>query len=204
MLQSRQNYRKKLSSVGFLFMRGIEHEIIIRNLSISGLLVELEVNSDLINIHDVFDEINHSTVVDLFIPEMRLAGEADIVRVDKVENVIYMGLEFKNINFDVDQLLYKRKVYRKNMTAPGQIVFAGQPYQFKTRNVSVDGLMIHIEDSVTVEVGTVATFEFPKLSLQGEAKVIWVEYNQNDGVLMGLKYMHMGKNEIKGIPAFAQ
>jgi hypothetical protein len=49
----------------------------------------------------------------------------------------------------------------------------------------------------------VTVFEFKRLELEGEAKVVWVESIPEGGTLMGLQYVHMEKSEIKGIPEFA-
>jgi hypothetical protein len=204
MQQGRQQYRKKLTSVGFIFLAGVEHEIIIRNLSITGLFIELSPNTELIDIHDLFASIQtYSASVDLVIPDMRLAAEAEVVRADMVDGLIYMGLEFKNISYDVEGFIYKRESYRKKMDGLGNIEFAGQNYQFRTRNVSVDGLMILINESVVLEEGAVAKFDFPKLDLKGEVEVIWKDYDNDGNTVIGLHYIHMTKSSVKGIPVFA-
>ena len=204
MAQTSRNYRKNLASSGFIFMDGVEREIIIRNLSITGLLAELEPMGQISEIEDVFNAIKSSVTVDIYLPDMRLAGEASIVRADKVDGLIYMGMEFKNISYDVNNLLYKRRSYRKSMTAPGQITLNGTSYEFNTRNVSVDGLMIRIDDAVVVHENVVAKFDFPRLGLEGEIKVIWFEYDDDGGTILGLQYIHMEKTDIKGIPVFSQ
>jgi hypothetical protein len=122
-------------------MGGEELEISVRNLSITGLLAELDDNIGIHDIKDVFKSVKLSPTIDLYLPEMHLAGEAEVVRADMIEGRIYLALEFRNVSYDVDNVLYKRKAYRKNMTAPGQIVFDGNKYDFNTKNVSVDGLM---------------------------------------------------------------
>ena len=204
MTQNRQNFRKNLASKGFLFLGGVELEIVIRNLSITGLLVELETSENYADIKAVFEAINKTVTVDIYIPEMHLAGEAEIVRADKVDDIIYMGVEFKNISYDVDNLLYKRKSYRKIMTAPGHINFGGQIYQFNTRNASVDGLMIEIDETVLLEEGAMASFDFPRLELEGKAKVVWIEYDETGNTILGIQYVQMARSTIKGIPVFSK
>src|ERR1035437_10347263 len=49
---------------------------------------------------------------------------------------------------DANDQLYKRKAYRKNMATPGKILINGEYWVFDTVNVSVDGLMINIEEPV--------------------------------------------------------
>jgi len=183
-------------------MGGEEIEISVRNLSITGLLAELDDNIGIHDIKDLFKSVKLSPTIDLYLPDMHLAGEAEIVRADMIDGCIYLALEFRNVSYDVDNVLYKRKAYRKNMTAPGQIIFDGNKYDFNTKNVSVDGLMIHIEEKIEVEEGVVTIFDFKRLQLRGEIKVVWVDYTEDGGTLLGLQYMHMEKEDITGIPRF--
>ncbi len=135
-------------------------------------------------------------------PELRLAGEAEIVRVNLQEERILVALEFKNVTFEVDNLLYKRKAYRKNMPGPGQILLGGKYHYFDAVNVSVDGIMIRLGEKITVQEGIITTFEFKRLDLAGEIKVIWVDPIADEGTLIGLQYIHLEKTSVKGIPRF--
>ena len=203
MLDEKRPYRKNLTSNGLIYLGGEELEVSVKNLSITGLLAELNDSVDIHDIKDIFKSVNLSPVIDIYLPEMKLAGEAEIVRADMIDGCIYLALEFRNVSYDVDNVLYKRKAYRKNMTAPGQIVFDGNKYDFYTKNVSVDGLMIHLKESIEVKEGTVTIFDFKRLQLRGEIKVAWVDYTEDGGTLLGLQYVHMEKQDIIGIPRFA-
>ena len=203
MSEQKRPYRTNLTSHGLIYMGGEELEISVRNLSITGLLGELDDNINIHDIKDVFKSVKLSPTIDLYLPEMKLAGEAEIVRADMIDGRIYLALEFRNVSYDVDNVLYKRKAYRKNMTAPGQIVFDGNKYDFYTKNVSVDGLMIHLKESIEVKEGTVTIFDFKRLQLRGEIKVAWVDYTEDGGTLLGLQYVHMEKQDVICIPRFA-
>ncbi|MGZ8907481.1 MAG: PilZ domain-containing protein [Methylobacter sp.] len=197
-------YRKNLMSHGLIYMGGEEQEITIKDISLTGVLAELK--SDLVgkDAKDIFSMLSASTLIDLYLPEMRLAGEAEVVRVDMLEDHISLALEFRNVSYDVDNQLYKRKVYRKSMAAPGKILLNGEYHDFTTVNVSVDGLMIKLAESIDVKPGEITVFEFERLGLDGEIKVIWVESTADAGTLIGLQYVNMEKTEIKGIPRFAR
>ena len=207
MLQVERPYRKNLTTHGFIYMWGEEQKIIVKNLSISGVLVELQCSeclSGVINVKEIYSAVSESTTFDLYLPEMRLAGEVEVARVDLQGDRIFMALEFKEIAYDVDNLLYKRKAYRKKMTAPGQILLNGEYLDFNTVNVSVDGLMIRLAENITVAEGTITVFEFKHLELEGEIKLIWLEHiADGGGTLIGVQYVHMEKVNIKGIPRFA-
>ena len=203
MLDEKRPYRKNLTSNGLIYLGEQELEISVRNLSLTGLLAELEDNASISDINDVFQSVKLSPVIDIYLPEMRLAGEAEIVRADMIDGQIYLALEFRNISYDVDNVLYKRKVYRKNMAAPGQIIFNEIKYDFNTLNVSVDGLSIRITENIEVKEGTVTIFDFKRLKLRGEIKVVWVEHNEDGATIMGLQYQHMEKDDVSGIPRFS-
>ncbi|HEY8035578.1 MAG TPA: PilZ domain-containing protein [Methylobacter sp.] len=197
-------YRKNLMSHGLIYMGGEEREITVKDLSLSGVLAELKSDQGGKSAKDIFDMLSASTTIDLYLPEIRLAGEAEVVRVDMHDEHILLALEFRSVAYDVDNQLYKRKVHRKNMTAPGKILLNGEYREFITVNVSVDGLMINLAEATDVEVGVITMFEFEQLKLDGEIKVIWAERTADGRTLLGLQYVHMEKTVIKGIPRFAR
>jgi PilZ domain len=195
--------RTNLVSHGFIYLGEEEHKITINNISINGVLVQLNTEREDIDIKYIFNQLLVSTIIDLYLPEMRLAGEAEVVRADMEEGHILLALEFKNIAYDVDKDLNKRKAYRKNMTGLGRILLNGEYRNFTTVNVSVEGLMIYLSETIPVEVGTITHFEFNRLELEGKIKVIWVDPVSDGRTLIGLQYVHMENTAIKGIPRFA-
>ncbi len=202
MSEEKRSYRTSLSSHGLIYIVGKELEITVRNLSITGLLAELDTNKLIKGVDDFFHAIELSATIDLYLPEMRVAGEADVVRAEKIDDRIYFALEFRNLSYDVNNLLYKRKAYRKSVTASGEIIFNNETFVFLTQNVSVDGLMIQLKEKIDVELGIVTTFDFKHIDLKGDIKVIWVEYEDDGSTLMGLQYVSMMKEDIEGIPRF--
>jgi hypothetical protein len=196
--------RTNLVSEGFIYMGEEEHKITVKNLSINGVLAQLNTDREDIDIKYVFNQLLVSTIIDLYLPEMRLVGDVEVVRGDIEEGHILLALEFKNIAFDIDKDLNKRKAYRKNMPDSGNILLNSQYYNFTSVNVSVDGLMIYLSEAIAVEVGTITRFEFKRLELEGEVKVIWVSLISNGRTLIGLQYMHLEKNVLKKIPRFSQ
>lgn len=196
-------YRKTLTGTGLIYLGSVEHEIHLLNISLTGLLAELKMDGLVNDIKDMFQALQVSPIIDIYLPEMRLAGEAEVVRAESTKEGIQIGIEFRNLSYDIDNLLYNRRAYRKNMTAPGHIVFNDFDYAFNTENVSVDGLMIRISGRVEVETGTVTHFDFKHLELQGEVQVIWVERDYNS-TLLGLQYLHLERDEIKGVPHFVR
>lgn len=196
-------YRKNLTSHGLIYLAGEEQPITVKNISITGILAQLDSKVGKNDIKEIFNTLLTSTIIDIYLPEMRLAGEAEVIRVDLQDDHILLALEFKNVNYDINDTLYRRKAYRKNLPGPGHILFNGEYMDFNAVNVSVDGIMIHLEDNIHVEPGLITVFEFRRLELDGEIKVIWVDHMPDGGTLMGLQYVHMRKSSIKGIPEFS-
>ena len=203
MLYEKRQYRKKLTSRGLIYLAGEELEITLSNISITGLLAELEATEPFNDMEALFKTVKLSPIIDIYLPEMRLVGEVEIVRADLIEGRIYLAMAFKNITHDVNNLLYERQAYRKSLAAPGLIILNGENYHFNTVNVSVDGLMIRLAEQIEVEEGAIATFDFKRLDLLGEVKVIWVEHDET-GTLMGLQYNYLEKTSINGIPRFSR
>ncbi len=203
MSDKKRLYRKNLTSYGLVYLMEDELEVSVRNLSITGALVELGDNSKVNDINSVFKAVMETPLIDIYLPEMRLAGEAEIVRADIVDGVIYLALEFRSVSYNVDNILYKRKAYRKIMSAPGQIILNGNKHKFFTENVSLDGLMILLNEKVDVEVGTITIFDFKRLQLRGKIKVSWTEYVEPHSTLMGLEYVHLEKDNHIKIPRFS-
>lgn len=203
MSEKRRNYRKKLASSGYIFLAGEELEIDVINISITGLFVELPANDKIKDIKLLFASIRDSSVIDLVIPDMRLAAETEIVRADKVDDLIYIGLEFKNVTYDVEDFIYKRKYYRKSLEGVGHIELGKQHYQFYTCNVSVEGMMIRINETVRAEKGTMASIDFPTLELAGEIEIVWLENEDSGNTIIGLKYLLL-ERAVRGIPAFSK
>lgn len=199
--QAERPYRKNLADHGLIYMGGEEREIVIKNLSLTGLLAELSCEHQPLEISDIYHAISASPVLDFYLPELRLAGEVEVVRVDVEGSHILMALTFKYVSHDIDNLLYKRKAYRKMMTAPGKILLDSGFIEFETVNVSVEGLMIRLNEVVELSVGTTTAFQFKRLDLEGTVNVIWIERDESS-TLIGLQYMHMEKTHIEGIPRF--
>jgi hypothetical protein len=202
MTESNRYYRKKLTSFGFIYLADEEVEIAVRNLSLTGLLAEISDNYASNTLENRFNRLKESLKIDLWLPEMRLIGEADIVRADMDAGKIYLALEFSHITHDIDNVLYKRKNYRKELQAPGMIVFEGRKHTFTTRNVSVTGLLAHFAEQLPITEGAVTIFDFQQLQLRGKIKVIWVELAEDGGTLVGLEYVEIKKDQVHGIPRF--
>jgi hypothetical protein len=199
-------FRKDLHLQGMIFLNEQEQAIAVKNLSISGMLAELDLRKDAEDgIKDIFGSLKSSTLVDIFIPSMRLAGEMEVIRADIKNNKILLALEFKSVSYDVENFIYRRKMYRKKMPGPGRIRLNGAYHPFTAVNVSVEGLMIRLNGKIAFDIAdtTQVPFEFEKLGLSGEARVVWIEHPHPEETLMGLNYVHLEQGKLDALPRFA-
>lgn len=204
MPENKRDYRQNHASQGLVFLGGKELEIKIKNISMTGLSAELVENEHIYNIKNIFTAIKLSPIIDIYLPEMNLEGEVEVVRVDIDKGDIFLALEFKNISYHTDNTLYKRKAYRKNMATPGQIVFNGKKYDFITKNISLSGVVIHLQANLDVPQGRKTIFDFKHLKLRGVIQVVWVNHLADKTTLMGLHYERLQKNSIVGVPNFTK
>jgi hypothetical protein len=198
--ESQRSYRKSLITNGLVYINGEEQEVSVVNISMTGALVQLN-RPD--NAECLINDALASKIIDFYLPKLRLAGTAEVVRVSGSGRSDSVALKFKEISYNIDGLLYKRKVYRKNMSVGGQIVLNNKHYNFETVNVSVEGLMIRLAETVIIAKDLIIAFEFSKLNLKGDAQVVWMDIDSEGKTLVGLKYVNMNADKIKGIPRFA-
>lgn len=185
-------YRKNLAMRGLIYLEGKEQEVTVRNISITGVLVEINSGEDN---SIIFNTLLTAKIIDIYLPILRLAGEVEVVRVDMEHNHIILGLSFKNIAYDVDKLPCKRKAYRKNIAVAGQILLDSSYVDFTTINVSVEGLMIHLNSNINVQKGMITNVVFNQLRMQAQAQIIWVDTISEAGTLMGLHYLSLKRSK---------
>jgi len=200
----KRSYRKNLKLHGFIYFGEQEQNIIVKNLSITGLLAELQNNPEgpAATIDELFEILKGSTLVDLFLPEINLTGEAEVIRVDMLKDSLLIALEFKTLSFENDNLLYSRKEYRKKMQGSGRILLNGHYHEFNMVNVSFLGLMIQLNEKMEIKEDTITVFSFKPLELSGDVRVIWLEHLPNGETLMGLQFLDIESTVIKGLPRF--
>jgi PilZ domain-containing protein len=200
-MTEQRSYRKSLSSKVLLYLGEQEIEMTIKNLSLTGLLAMIPKTSAVPSVEELMADINNSSVVDLYISELRVGGEAKIVRAESTEEYIEIGLQFRQLNYEVDNLIYARHAYRKQIGVPGQVEFHGVKHLFNTENVSVTGMKVRMAGKVGTQPGDLTQYEVDALHLSGDAKVVWLKHD-NHTTLMGLEYQYMQQDVMQGIPRF--
>lgn len=189
-------YRKNLTSSGSIYMGGEKRAVTIKNMSITGALAELNAQHE--DTRDIYKLLSTSTMIDVHLPEMYLVGDAEIVRVDMDSERTLIAMEFKRIGH---KPLYERKSRRANLIASGRILLNGEYREFTTVNVSADGLMIFLAETIAVKKGLITVLDFGQLELDGQVKAIWANHTAEAGTMVGLQYMYVVNTAIDGIAA---
>ncbi len=165
-------YRKNLSAQGLIAVDGLRQAVTIKNISLTGALAELQNHTD---VDDLPFVLANSTTLEIQIPDLKLKGQAEIVRIENKQNQIALGLKFKKLWLNSDVAHKNRKAYRKKLTLPGEILIQGNYQGFVSVNVSQDGMMIHLAKSVQIAPGEVTKFRFKQMGVAGEFKIIWID-----------------------------
>lgn len=200
-MTEQRSYRKSLNSKVLVYLGEQELEMSIKNLSLTGLLAMIAESSAIHTKEDVFACIKESALVDLYIPELRVGGEAEIARSELTGGYIELGLHFRQLNYEVDNLVYARHAYRKQIGVPGQLEFHGVKHFFNTENVSVTGMKVRMAGKVGAKPGYLTQYEMDAMQLSGDAKVVWLKHD-NYTTLMGMEYQYMQQDAMHGIPRF--
>ena len=77
--KEKRAYRKRLSSEGLIYLGYEEHQIRVINISLTGFLAEFNADASLSGVKDIFQSIQVSPIVDIYLPDIRVAGEAEVV-----------------------------------------------------------------------------------------------------------------------------
>jgi hypothetical protein len=186
--------RVAVSGTGWLCLGSVEHQIRLLNVSLTGILAELNYDNQIPDFNDMYKTLQAAPGVDLYLPELRLAGEASVIRVELVKGGFHIGIEFRNLSYNIDELLYKRRTFRKNLTTNGLIQFKDDQYHFNTENVALGGMVIRILKRIDFETGTLARFACKQLDIAGEVLVVWGDRDYNS-TLLGLQFIVKEKTE---------
>jgi len=195
----KRNYRKKLCSRGFIHFNGIKTPIILRNISLSGALVDIN-TYDAAYSEMLLQNLTEHCEVDIKLPEINMSAEAELVRVENHNSHLLLGLKFINAVQNPNEPQHERKSFRKKLTAPGELVVNDQSIPFETVNISTGGMMLFIKDDLNIEVNTVAPFNVSALNLSGELKIVWLKPKPPLGIAIGVEFLDLESKRIKHYP----
>lgn len=193
MFQDRKEYRKSFTSPGQLYVAGETLSIISYDVSVKGVLIEMNAGSLLSSTTDIEELIKESLIAEIFVKDLMLSGVAQIVWTKATNGKLMVGLEFVDVQYNADKLWRKRKYYRKKQDVSGILINNDIRCDITTVDMSVDGFMVKLTGNAgQLEKGIIVKLILAALNLKAVAKIIWIRKDlDNSEILMGLRYLEV-------------
>ncbi|NOT84344.1 MAG: PilZ domain-containing protein [Methylococcaceae bacterium] len=193
MIQNRKEYRKTFTSSGQLYMAGELLNFIGYDISVKGIQVEILPGTFLSEAEDFEKVIRENATAEIFVKDLMLTGEVHVAWVNKSEDGIMLGLEFRDVIYNAEKLWHKRRYYRKHKKAIGTIIHNDDSLRiaFESINVSTDGIMVYLKESASHDLytGVVVKILSLELDIKAVAKVAWIDSKTR--TTLGLRYLQV-------------
>ena len=190
MFQDRREYRKSYNSSGQLYVAGELLDFISYDISVKGILIEIVPGSLLTEIHDFEVLLKEDNFAEIYVKDLMLTGEAEIVWVRQDKGRILLGLEFKDVMSNATKLWRKRSYYRSKRKFYGYLIAGDQRINFEGNNISSEGLEIKLDQTHSVlKAGCLVKLDVDELGIKGVGKIIWVNVADDETCVLGLRYL---------------
>ena len=172
-------------------MAGETLEFISHDVSVNGIAIEVVPGRLLSEYSDFEACIKENTSAEIFVKDLMLTGEAEVSWLRYEQGKILMGLEFGDVIYNADRLWLKRQFYRKEQSFTGYLVINNSKVGFEGKNVSIDGLMIHLNElDETLVQNSVVRLYSESLNIKALAKICWIKAETDSkGCYLGLRYL---------------
>ncbi|MCQ8104623.1 PilZ domain-containing protein [Methylomonas sp. SURF-2] len=192
MFQERKEYRKKFNAVGQLNVGGETLQFNCYDVSVKGAMVELLPGQLLATVDDFEKLLVEDRRAEVFIEELMLAGEVNIVWVREERGRILTGLEFETVVHDADKLWLKRRGYRKTEPFTAELFVDKERLHVEGINRSTKGLCVRMPaPHPAVKVNAPVKLQIREFGLVALGKVVWVK-EKTGAVLVGLQIISIG------------
>lgn len=190
MLIERQEYRKKYISQGQLYIAGEILDFQSYDVSVKGILVEVVPANFLSDISDFEALLTENNIAEIFVKDLMLTGETDIVWVKLTDGKIMLGLEFRDVIYNAEKLWRKRSFYRSTKKFSGILIVGNENVLFRGLNVSADGLAVQIDvTNDDLIPGAIIKVVVDGLDVKGVGKIVWVNTRANGPTQLGMRYL---------------
>jgi len=197
----KRNYRTNLAMQGVVFLDGFEIDCTVSDLSTSGARFEITPGKFFNNIIAFAQTVAIDAIIDVRIPEMHIDGEVKVIRKEVKKGLLYLSVEFSNVFFGLENVPYRRKVYRKKLTSFGHLSINGKTHEIVCTNVSIKGMLLVVLEKIDVDKDTLVEISFNHLGIHGSAKAIWNIQTKKNHTWIGIEYIQLN-DPVKGIPTF--
>jgi hypothetical protein len=190
MFQNRKEYRKNFNSSGQLFIAGELLDFISYDVSVKGILVEIQPGSLLAEINDFEALLKEDNLAEIYVKDLMLTGETEIVWVKQDKEKILLGLEFRDEMSNATKMWRKRRYYRSNREFSGYLMIDEKRIDFEGNNVSTDGMGLKLDQiNSALKPGCVVKLMVNGLDVKGIGKIVWVSTVGEDTCILGLRYL---------------
>jgi c-di-GMP-binding flagellar brake protein YcgR len=192
MFQERKEYRKKFSSSGRIYLAGEELDFTSYDVSVKGMRIELIPEGLISNAEDIENLMKEISVAEIYVEELMMTGEVDLVWVNTEDDKITMGLEFRDVIYNAYKLWRKRRFFRKALNESGRMIVDNKSLEFECRDFSVDGMQLYLKDYDAVKIDSVVKLVSETRNVKALAKIIWLNKDeQGEGATLGLRYLQI-------------
>lgn len=189
MFQDRKEYRKNFNAAGLLNWGGETLRFNCYDVSVKGVMVEIVPGNFLTQIEDFEALQTEAPRAEVFVEELNLAGEADVVWVKQERGRIMMGLEFQEVVHHASKLWLKRYGYRKTDPFTAELYIGDDHLHVDGINRSARGLCIRThEHHRDLRVNAAVKMQIPEFGLSAVGKVVWLTEDA-DTTTVGLQIL---------------
>ncbi len=190
MIQDRTEYRKSFNSFGQLYVGGELLEFISYDVSVNGILVEIIPGSLLSELSDFEALLKENNKAEIYVKDLMLTGETDIAWAKLQDGRVKLGLEFRDVMYNAENLWRKRSYYRSSKEFSGFIIAENKRIDFQGVNISVDGLAIQVAYiTPPLKQGNTVKLIINDLEIKAIGKIIWVNSLIEKAYILGLRYL---------------
>jgi len=202
MSYTKRNYRTNLAMQGLTYLDGIEVECTVMDLSTTGARLEISPGKSFSSVVPFAQTITNNSIIDVRINEMHMDGEVKVIRKEIKKGLLYLSIVFDNVFFGLENVPYKRKVYRKKFSSFGHMILNDLSYEVICTNFSVKGIMLVVFDKLSVDQDELLQLDFNHIGVHGSAKVIWIKQTKKNHTYIGAEYIQLN-DSVKGIATFS-
>ena len=188
----KRSERFVLGSTGCIKVGAKELFFNVKNMSVTGLLIEVKDNLQVKSEHEFYTLLggkNCDINCHVFNPDV--SGMATVVSVELAQGRLIISLKFSALNFEDGFMVFKRRLPRKATQVQGRLYCHKQWYSFIGDDISLNGLSVKMAVPCPVSGGEWVTLEVPTLSLWGSARVKW---SAPDDFRLGVEYISLTHN----------
>ncbi|MDD1621745.1 MAG: PilZ domain-containing protein [Methylococcaceae bacterium] len=178
MFKERKEYRKKFNATGQLYVGGETLSLSCYDVSVKGAMLEIIPGELLATIEDFEALIGENRRAEIYVEDLMMSGEVDIVWVKQEHNHILMGVEFLNVVHNANKLWRKRRNYRKEQPFSAELIVEKDHFQVEGINCSKEGVCLRMMVSLpSIKKDTLVKLKVQQFALNAFGKIMWVKHD---------------------------